>query len=320
MFWLRRIFQRIFLLILLTLFCYLLMDFMPGDPLDLMIQSNPQITSQDIIRLKQLYGMDQPVLVRFSRWATDIAQGNLGYSSTYRIPVAELIGPKLFNTFILSMATLAAAILLAIPLGIWAALKPRSRTDYLINLFSFAGLSMPSFFLGLVLILFFAVQLKILPAGGTLSLDYSQLSAWEQIKDRGMYLVLPLLSLSLQQIGVLVRYTRAAFLEVLKQDFIRTARAKGLSRFKVLSRHAFRNALLPIITILVVSFSQIFSGATVTEFIFAYQGVGKLVYDSILANDFNVAMISFLISVAMVLFFNLLADFLYAWADPRIEY
>jgi peptide/nickel transport system permease protein len=184
---------------------------------------------------------------------------------------------------------------------------------------AFIGISMPSFLLGLLLIILFAVQLGWLPAGGTetIGLDQSGLSYF---LDRGRYLILPILSLSIQQIGSFVRYARGSMVDVMRLDFIRTARAKGLSRHVVIWKHAFRNALIPMITVVALSLSTVFSGALLTETVFAYQGVGKLVYDSIMGNDFNVAMVSFIISVSMVLVMNLVADILYGFVDPRITY
>jgi peptide/nickel transport system permease protein len=296
------------------------MTLMPGDPVDLMVSSNPKITAEDVVRLKQLYGLDQPSYVRYGHWISDIAKGELGYSRTYRVPVTDLLGPRLISTFILSMAALVFSLLIAIPVGIISALRPGSKIDYIFNFFSFAGISIPSFWLGIVCIIVFAVWIPLFPAGGTQTIGGSELGFWADILDRSKYLVLPVLSLSLQQIGRFSRFTRSSMLEALRNDFIRTAKAKGLPRQVIIWRHAFRNALIPLITILALSTSSVFSGAIITETVFAYQGVGKLTYDSIIGNDFNVAMVSFIISVAMVLLMNLVADLLYGVADPRISY
>jgi peptide/nickel transport system permease protein len=296
------------------------MTLMPGDPVELMIQSNPKITSEDIARLRDLYGLDQPAYQRYFTWVKTIVSGDLGYSRTYRVPVEELMGPRLWNTFYLSFLSLSLSILIALPMGIYSALKPGSKLDYVVNFFSFGGISIPSFWLGLMLIIIFAVQLGVLPAGGTETIGADTSSNWAIIKDRLFYLILPTLSLSVQQIGGFVRFVRSSMMEAMRNDFIRTAKAKGLERKIVIWKHGFRNALIPLITIIALSFSGLFSGAILTETVFAYQGVGKLVYDSIMANDYNVAMISFIISVSMVLLMNLLADILYGFADPRISY
>jgi peptide/nickel transport system permease protein len=310
-----RLVQTSIVLAALSFFCYVLLTLMPGDPVELMIQSNPKITQEDIERLRNLYGLDQPVYLRYGNWMKDILSGDLGFSRTYRIPVGELLIPRLKNTFILSFFSLLLSLSIAIPLGILAALNANKRIDYIIGFFSFGGISTPSFWLGLMLIIAFAVKLQWLPASGTEPIGLKN----GGFLDRIPYLISPALTLSYISIGRFIRFTRSAMLESLKNDYIRTAIAKGLPRRKVIWKHAFRNALLSLITMVTLSFSGVFSGATITETVFAYQGVGKLVYDSILANDFNVAMISFMISVSMVLIFSLIADLLYSWADPRIQ-
>ncbi len=316
----RRILQTLAVIVVLSYVFYYLMSLMPGDPVDMMVASNPKITAEDVARLKSLYGLDQPTYKRYINWVSSITQGDLGYSRTYRVPVQELMGPRLWNTFLLSLISLTLSIAIAVPLGVISALRPGSRTDYFMNLFSFAGISIPSFWLAIVLIILFAVKFPLLPAGGTQTIGGEPLGFWADLMDRSVYLVLPVLSLSIQQIGRFSRFTRSAMLEAMRNDFIRTARAKGLSRSVVIWQHGFRNALIPLITILALSFSGLFSGAILTETVFAYQGVGKLVYDSIIGNDYNVAMISLVISVSMVLLMNLVADILYGFADPRISY
>jgi peptide/nickel transport system permease protein len=315
----RRLVQTVVVIGLLSFFCYYLMTLMPGDPVDEMIAANPLITSADAERLRQLHGLDQPVHVRYWNWATMVMSGDLGYSRTYRVPVSEILGKSLFNTFILAGAALLFSLLVAVPLGVWAALRKGSRVDYVVNLFAFAGISVPSFWIAIVLILLFAVYFPIFPAGGTGSIAFD-MTAWDSITDRMRHLVLPVLSLSFLSIGTYVRYTRAAMIEAMEHDYIRTARAKGLSQDRILIMHGFRNALIPLITIVALSFSTLFSGAIITETVFAYEGVGRLVFQSIQSNDFNVAMIAFMISVSMVLVMNLIADLLYGVADPRITY
>lgn len=316
---LRRLIQTFVVIALLSYFCFYLMTLMPGDPVELMIQSNPKITSEDIQRLRTLYGLDQPSYKRYFNWVSSISQGDLGYSRTYRIPVSDILGSKLMNTFFLSVLSLVIALLIAIPLGVWSALHPGSKLDYFIGFFAFSGVSMPSFWLGLMLIIVFAVWLPWLPAGGTETIGVSFDSTFAVIIDHIKYLILPASTLAFISIGRFVRFTRSAMLEAMRNDYIRTAKAKGLSRSVVIWQHGFRNALLSLITMVTLSFSGVFSGATITETVFAYQGVGKLVYDSIIGNDFNVAMVSFMISVSMVLIFNLIADILYSFADPRIS-
>jgi len=317
---LRRIVQTLIVIVILSYVCFGLMNLMPGDPVELMISSNPKITANDVIRLRSFYGLDQPLYKKYLSWAGDIIQGDLGYSRTYRIPVGDMMGPALAYTLILSILSLGFSLLVAIPLGILCALKPNSKVDYLVNLFSFAGISVPSFWLGIVLIIIFAVNLNILPAGGYQTTGMQYESWLDEIFDKAKYLILPVLSLSIQSIGRFSRFTRSAMLEAMRNDFIRTAKAKGLSAQVVIWKHGFRNALMPLITIIALSFSSIFSGALITEQLFAYPGVGRLLYSSIIGNDFNMAMISFMISVTMVLLMNLIADLLYGVVDPRVSY
>ncbi len=292
---------------------------MPGDPLDILISSNPKITSEDIARLKKIYGLDRPSYLRYFSWLKNILSGDLGYSRTYQIPVENIIWDRLLNTFYLSMSALILAVLMAFPLGVWASLKNGKNIDYVINLFSFAGISIPSFFLAILLIIIFGVWLKWLPAGGTQTLG-ENLVGYGAFKDRVYYLVLPVLSLTLLQVGSFVRYIRGAMLEILKADFVRTARAKGIRPINIILKHQLRNALLPIVTVIGVNFSFIFSGSIITETVFSYQGVGYLIYQAIIGNDYNLAMVSFMISVSMVLIVSLIVDIIYAFLDPRITY
>lgn len=317
---LRRLIQTALLLVILSYVCFNLMTLMPGDPVEMLISSNPKITAEDVTRLREFYGLDQPTYIRYKNWMTDIAQGDLGFSRTYRIPVSEMLGPALKATFILSVCSLALSLLIAVPLGIYCALKPNSKFDYVINLLSFAGISAPSFWLGIVLIIIFSVKLGWLPAGGYQTTGIKYNSFFHELIDKAQFLILPVISLSIQSIGRFVRFTRSAMLEAMRNDYIRTARAKGLSENTVIWIHAFRNALIPLITIITLSLSSVFSGALITETLFAYPGVGRLIYSSIIGNDFNVAMISFVISIAMVLIMSLVADLLYGVADPRITY
>lgn len=250
------------------------MTLMPGDPVELMIQSNPKISASDVTRLRELYSLDKPSYVRYLHWAQQLSRGDLGFSRTYKVPVMDLLGPRLINTFYLSMSSLLLALLCAIPLGIWAALHAGSKIDYALSFLSSAGISMPSFWLGIVLIIVFGLWWPLFPPGGTSSIGIEDGTSWEIFADRLSYLVLPTLSLAIMQMGRFVRFTRSSMLEALRHDYIRTAKAKGLTAQTILWRHAFRNALIPLITVITLSFSSLFSGALITETVFAYQGVG----------------------------------------------
>jgi peptide/nickel transport system permease protein len=317
----RRVLQSILVLIALSFVSYSMMGLMPGDPLDIACQANPNCTPDNLEQMKKNLGLDQPVYVRYGKWLVAFVQGDLGYSRTYRRPVTEILGPRLVNTIILSLSVLIVSVLISIPLGVFTALKQNTKFDYGINLLAFMGISMPSFWLALMLIILFAVILPWFPAGGTetVGLDV-KLGFWATIADRAWYLALPITSLSLLTIAGWTRFTRSKMLETMRFDFIRTARAKGLSEGRVIAMHGFRNALIPVVTIVALGMSFLFSGAVITETVFAYQGAGKLIVDSIFGNDFNVAMCSFVITSFMVLFMNLVADIGYAYLDPRITY
>jgi peptide/nickel transport system permease protein len=309
-----RLLEAALVLLGMSLLIYLLLGLMPGDPIDLMASGDPNITSEDIARLKQVHGLDRPLLQRYGSWLAAALQGDFGYSRLHARPVLDVLLPRLGNTCLLMGLSLLLAFALALPAGIFAALKPRSWYDYTLNLFAFAGISMPSFWLALLLILLFAVELGWLPAGGV------QTVGVDRFGDRAVHLVLPVLTLTVLTAGGLLRFTRAAMIEALRQDYIRTARAKGLGPYGVVVGHALRNAMIPVVTVLALNFGALFSGALIAETMFAYLGMGKLIYDSILGNDFNVALVGLLFATLLTLASNLGADVVYAWLDPRISY
>ena len=309
-----RVVQSVIVLALMSFAIYALIGLMPGDPIDLMISADPKMTPEDAARLRALYGVDKPVVERYANWLTAALGGDLGYSRLYAAPVLDVLLPALGNTLILLGLTLVLSLAIGLPAGVVAALRPYSRTDYAINLFAFAGISVPAFWLGLLLIIVFAVILGVLPAGGTETVGGAGL--WVQAR----YLVLPVVNLTLASIGGHTRYMRAAMMETLRQDYIRTARAKGAGRARVVLGHALRNAMIPVVTIIALQFGYLFSGALITETIFAYPGMGKLIFDSIMGNDFNLALVALLFATLVTLIGNLMADVAYAWLDPRITY
>ena len=314
-----RLLESVLVLALMSFVIYALIALMPGDPIDIMVQSNPDLTPEDAARLKALYGLDKPIFERYWNWLSAAMQGDFGYSRIHSRPVLEVMGPRLANTGLLMGLALLLSLAIALPVGIYSALRPYSASDYAINFVALAGISVPVFWLALMLIVVFAVTLNWLPAGGmeTIGGDAEGL-AW--VLDRARYLVLPVIALSVASIGGLTRYVRAAMMEVMRQDYIRTARAKGASRARIVLRHALRNAMIPVVTILALSFGTLFSGALITETMFSYLGMGKLIYDSIIGNDYNMALVSLMFATALVLASNLLADLCYAWLDPRVSY
>jgi peptide/nickel transport system permease protein len=305
-------------LAVMSLVVYLLIGLMPGDPIDMMISGDPRMTSADAARLRALYGIDKPLLERYVAWAHQALIGNFGYSRSFGQPVLAVLGPRLLNTLELAGLAFLLSAGAALPLGIWAAARPRSRVDYLINLFCFAGISTPAFWLALLLITLFAVTLGWLPAGGMADLrtGMSWAAAFGQ---KARFALLPVLTLALVQLGTYTRFMRGAMIETLRQDYIRTARAKGVPERRVLLRHAFVNALAPVLTVLGLSFGSLFSGALITETMFAWPGMGRMIYQAILDNDYNLALVGLLIATFATIAGNLLADLALVWIDPRVS-
>ncbi|HVO13783.1 MAG TPA: ABC transporter permease [Alphaproteobacteria bacterium] len=310
----QRSIESLIVLAVMSVVVYGLIGLMPGDPIDLMINANPNLTPADAARLKALYGLDLPLYERYWNWLTAALGGDFGYSRLFSRPVLEVLPAYLGRTAILMGASFVLSVAIAIPTGIWAATRPYSRADYVINLLSFAGISVAPFWLALLLIMLFAVGLGWLPAGGmqTVGLD--------SLADKAAHLVLPVLALTLLSVAGVTRYVRAEMIGVLRQDYVRTARAKGVPERQVVWRHGLRNALIPVVTVLALDFGALFSGALITETVFAYPGMGKLIYDAILGNDFNMALIGLLFATLLTLVGNLLADLAYAKLDPRISY
>jgi len=309
----RRLLGTLVVLAVMSFIVFTLIGLMPGDPIDIMIASNPDLTTADGVRLKQLYELDLPITERYWNWLTAALGGDLGYSRTFNRPVLEILLPRLGNTIILLGIASLLAIAIALPLGFAAAVRPHSAVDHGINMFCFAGISVPAFWLAILLIILFAVTLGILPAGGMGPPGGGIFSRLE-------FLALPVLTLTIASLAGYTRFARASMMEAMRQDYVRTAYAKGLGVRQVVIGHAMRNALLPLVTIVALDFGALFSGALITETMFGYLGMGKLLFDSILANDFNLALVGLLFATLLVLIGNFLADIAYAAIDPRISF
>ncbi len=309
-----RFVQSVTVLLVMSVVIYGLIGLMPGDPIDVMVNSNPGYTAADVERLRALYGLDQPLMLRYWHWLTAAVSLDFGYSRTYSQPVLALMGPALAQTAKLMGLAFLCFSVTALALGTLAAVAKGSIADRLINLLAFAGISVPVFWLALMLIFVFAVWLGWLPASGMFTIGGDG-----GVLDSAKYFVLPVLTLAAANVGHFTRYTRAAMIETLRQDYIRTARAKGASSARVVLRHALRNAMIPIVTVLALSFGSLFSGALITETMFAHRGMGKLIYEAIMGNDFNLALMGLLFATLVTLAANLIADIAYAWLDPRIS-
>ena len=315
---LRRVLQMIPLLAGVSLLVFVLLASAPGDPVDMLIRSNPSVTMNDIARLKHLYGLDQPIIVRYAKWLGRTLQGDLGWSLAHQVPVARLVGERLPNSLMLVGTGIVIAILVAIPAGIYSALRQYSVADYLASLGTFVGFSIPVFWFGLIMIYIFAVKLRVLPPGGMR--EAGAVPGWPATLDYLRHLILPSLVIALYSTAALARYTRSSMLEVIRQDYIRTARAKGLPELRIAGHHALRNAMIPIVTVLALTMPSLFGGAPVTESVFAWPGIGQLLVQSVLVGDYVVAMAVLMMIAALVLAFNLAADIVYGLLDPRIRY
>jgi len=301
------------MLALMSFVIYGLIGLMPGDPIDLMMAADPHLTSADLARLKALYGVDQPLLTRYWAWVSTALHGNLGYSRLFAAPVTATLLPRLANSLVLMGSSFVLAFVLSLGLGIAAARRPRSRFDAAVNFGAFASVSLPTFWLALILILVFAEGLRWLPASGMGGGGSGNIADWLR------HLVLPVATLTIASIGGYTRYVRAAMRDALGEDHIRTARAKGASEARIVLHHALRSALVPIATILALSFGSLVSGALVTEEMFAYPGMGKLIFDAVMGNDYNLALAALLLATAVTMAANLAADLAYAWLDPRVS-
>lgn len=311
---LSRTLQSLAVLLVMSFVVYGLMGLMPGDPIDLMIAGDPHLTAADAVRLKALYGLDKPWTERYLRWLAQVSQGELGYSRLYARPVLDALAPALANTALLMVSALAVSLAVAIPLGILASLKPEGLFDRAVNLLAFASLSLPTFWLGLMLIVVFAVRLGWLPASGMEDVGDGSLP------DHLRHLALPVTTLALAGIGQYVRHMRAAMIGEAHHDYVRTARAKGCRPARVVLVHQLRNALIPVTTILALEVGGLFSGALITETVFAWPGMGRLIYEAVMGNDFNLALVGLLLATAMTLLGSILADIAYAVLDRRVSY
>lgn len=327
---LRRLAQMAIVLVFATGFIFAILHLSPGGPFDQVALARGYVTRDYVERLERLIGLNEPLHVRYFKWVFgDSEKGRGGiirgdFDRSWRVaigvPVGELIKSRVGNTLILMTGALVLSLSIALVIGIFSAIRQYSAWDYIVTAFSFFGISMPVFWFGMMMIIIFALQfrewgLPFLPVAGLANPGQEG-----DILDRLNHLVLPVTVLSLFSVAAWSRYVRSSMLEVLSQDYIRTARAKGLIERIVIVKHALRNAFIPLITVVTLSLPNLFSGATITETIFAYPGIGRLFYDSILASDWPVAMGILVVTSVLVVFSNLLADVLYAVADPRIRY
>lgn len=308
---LKRILIAIPVLIGITLIDYAIMC-LAGSPLEML--KGPRISDAALQAKEIAAGLDKPLIVQYFVWLWQLLQGNLGYSMKSYEPVSAMIGSHIGPTLLLMGASLALSLLIAVPAGIYSAVKQYSKGDYAVVTASFIGSSIPSFFLALILIYIFTVKLGILPSGGmnTLGMDGS-------VADTIRHMVLPVIVLAVSLAGSNIRYIRSSFLEILQQDYLRTARAKGIGYKRVIWKHAMRNALLPIVTVIGMQIPMLFGGAVIIEQVFSWPGLGLMTMTAIMGRDYPVIMGVCLLSAVVVLVSNLITDILYALVDPTIQ-
>ncbi len=313
---LRRLFLTIPILLGITLIDFALINLAPGDPIDAMIDPTMAVGVAMQEELREKMGLNQPLPVRYGIWLREMVSGNMGYSYVKNVPVAERIKDRLGPTLLLTASALLFSVLVGIPLGILSALRQYSWLDYLLTFFAFAGISMPSFFLALGGIYLFALKLDLLPPFGMVSLRTELPYAVDVL----YHLILPATILGLSSTGSLMRFARTSLLEVVGMEYITTARAKGLKERIIVTGHALRNALIPLITVLGLRIPGLFGGSVIIESVFSWPGIGLLAIESITDRDYPQIMGLLFVSAIIILAANLITDILYAYADPRIRY
>ncbi len=311
---LRRILISIPVLIVITFLIYVLIDLAPGDPMDFFVNPELGVTEENLVNLRARFGLDQPLPVRYLNWLGQTLQGDLGYRFKNGDPVSEVLVQRLQNTLLLMSAALLMGWVLGVSSGVFAGLRQYSFWDFFLTTLSFIGISMPAFIAGIFGLYIFAVKLGWFPAGGMRTIGQEP-----TLLDLLWHLVLPATTLALFYIATFMRYTRFSMLEVINQDYIRTARGKGLPERTVIIRHAFRNAILPIVTVTGLAVRNLVAGALFIETIYSWPGMGSLFLDAVLVRDYPMIMGVMLVVAVVVLLANLATDLTYGIVDPRIR-
>ena len=313
----KRILGAIPMIFGITIISFFIMQKAPGDPT--LIFMDPSISVQDMTQIRENLGLDKPIIIQYFQWLQQVFQGDLGYSFKTGKPVTQAILERLPATLILSVSSLTLTLLLTFPLGILSGYKRGSRFDDWVTILSFLGLSIPTFWLGLMLILGLSLQLNIFPTSGFLDPHLVNAGFWTKITNIIHHMILPLLTIMVGSLAGLTRYYRFGIITILNQDYIRAAYARGLSTTRVLFKHAFKNACLPIITILGLELPSLIGGSFIIEFIFSWPGMGQLGVDAVFSRDYPILMGTILFSSILIIVGNLLADFTYTLVDPRIR-
>lgn len=316
---LKRLLQAVVTLFLASVLCFVIIQLAPGDFLDT-LKSNPKISAQRIEELKRQFGLDKSVFEQYWFWLWGIVSRlDFGLSFAYQRPVTDLLWERVPATLLLAISSLVVTWAIAIPLGILAAVKQNRLADRILQVLSYAGQGFPSFITALLLLFFAQYTSPLFPVGGMLSIDHADLSPLGKVLDIGWHMILPTLALSITSFAGLQRIMRGELLDVLRQDYIQTARAKGLPEDRVIYIHALRNAINPLITLLGFEFSSLLSGAFITENFFNWPGLGRLTWQAVINQDLYLVMASLMIGAVMLILGNLFADLLLKAADPRIR-
>lgn len=310
----KRISQSIIVLFGISILIFILMHKMPGGPLS-MYEHRPGVTTQQIEQIRISYGLNQPIWIQYLDWCRHAVRGDFGYSYTYGRPALSMMLGRLPATLTLMIPAFLLSIVLSISIGTLSAKFQYSKFDYSATFFSYFGVSMPNFWLGTMVLLVFAVKFRLFPVGGM-----TTPGAPFTITDVAWHAVLPIVTLAFYILATETRYVRASMLEVLNAQYIRTARAKGLPESRVLFTHALRNALLPVVSVLMLDGAYLFGGAIVTETIFSWPGMGRLFLEATTQGDYPVLMVTVMFLSVVIVLFNLLADVMYLYLDPRISY
>lgn len=315
---LRRLLQLVPIVLVIVLMTYLLLRMAPGDLVDVIAGESGSATPEYMNELRRQFSLDQPGMVIFWNYLKNLAQLDLGFSFRHGMPVIDLIMERVKPTLVLMLTSITLAGVAGVTLGVVSARRRGSWLDEAISTFSTLGFATPVFWIGLMLIVLFSVHLRWLPASGMLTIGGPPLGTWAGLLDLLAHLALPALTLSLFYLSIYVRITRAAMLEVYSLDFVRTARAKGLSEFRVAIAHVLRNALLPVVTVTGLQLGSLLGGSIVVETVFSWPGLGRLAFDAVFQRDVNLLLGIFLFSSLLVVLMNLLVDVLYALLDPRV--
>ena len=324
-YFIRRVLGSIPLLLFVSVVVYGMLYLAPGGPTAMYLRRGAGMSGEDLARLEARLGLNDPFYIQYFRWLGRVLQGDFGMAVTSSQPVTNAIMERLPNTLYLMGSAWLVTLLIAIPIGVYSAVRQYSKFDHAVTAFTFVGQSIPTFWFGLILILLFystfdnpSSGAPLLPAGGVRTIG-ENLTGWEMVKDRLLHLILPVAMLAMGWIAWYSRFLRSSMLEVIHADYVRTARAKGLKESLVISRHAFRNASIPLVTLMALDLPFLFTGALFAEVIFSWPGMGRLFYQAAERRDYGLLMAIIMITSVLIILANIVADMVYSRLDPRIR-